>query len=184
MDLEVEIWKAIDGFGGLYSVSNFGRVRRNQIPVIRLSRFGNPYECTFKETFIRYTINKDGYYYVGLCINGKPKQYKVHRLVAEAFIDKVEGKNHIDHIDCNKLNNSPSNLRWCTHAENIQFAWQNGVYDNIGSKHGMSKLTEGAVVEIKKAIANGGKNYIIAKDFNVSQQTICDIRKGRLWNHV
>jgi len=178
------IWKDIRGYNGVYSISNTGIVRRNAVPVNRVSRYGNIYQSTFKEVLNKYTLNRDGYYYVGLCINGKPKQHKVHRLVAEHFCEKQEGKNHVDHIDGNKLNNYSYNLRWCTHAENISFAWDNGIYNNVGSNHGMSKLDEISVCEIKKLIQSGERNYIIAKKFGVSQPTICDIRKGRAWNHV
>lgn len=184
MSMETEIWKDVIGYEGLYSISNIGRVRRNAKDIKRVSRNGNLFNCMFKECYNKYTINKDGYYYVGLCIGGTPKQHKVHRLVAAAFLEPVNGKIYVDHIDTNKLNNYYKNLRWCTHAENIQFGWDTGIYNNLGSNHGMSKLNEDMVKTIKEKISNGGKNYIIAKEFNISQQTICDIRKGRLWNHV
>lgn len=167
MGEEIEIWKDIEDYIGLYKVSSFGRIR-----------------STKSELFRKFTLNRDGYLYINLCKEGKTKNLKVHRLVAIHFCEKIELKSHVDHIDGNKQNNYSVNLRWCTHAENIQFAWDLGIYDNIGSKHRMSKLIEDEVIQIKKLISSGGKNYIIAKQFNVSQQTICDIRKGRLWNHI
>tara|TARA_Y100000592_G_scaffold64988_1_gene101113 strand:- start:177 stop:629 length:453 start_codon:yes stop_codon:yes gene_type:complete len=68
--------------------------------------------------FLKQRLDKDGYYKVILCKNGKSKTYRVHRLVGLHYLESVEGKNIIDHIDRNKSNNYVSNLRWVNNAEN------------------------------------------------------------------
>jgi len=68
--------------------------------------------------FLKQFFNKDAYYLVGLYKNGKRKCFSTHRLVALHYLDSVEGKNEIDHIDRNKTNNHISNLRWCNRSEN------------------------------------------------------------------
>lgn len=65
--------------------------------------------------------NDQGYVIVTLQSNKESQVKLVHRLVAEAFIPKVEGKDIIDHIDEDKTNNAVSNLRWCSISENINF---------------------------------------------------------------
>lgn len=95
-----EIWKEIKDYEGLYWVSNQGRVKN------RHNRILKPEIRT-------------GYHSVGLCKNSKCKHYRIHRLVAQAFIPNPENKPIINHIDENKLNNTPSNLEWCTNQENI-----------------------------------------------------------------
>ena len=70
---------------------------------------------------------QQGYQHVTLQINGKPKRFRVHRLVAEAFIPNPENKPYVNHIDGNRQNNNINNLEWVTPAENTQHAVNTGL---------------------------------------------------------
>jgi hypothetical protein len=70
-------------------------------------------------------VNDTGYKIVSLWINNKDKKFRVHRLVAEAFIPNLENKPQINHIDGNKLNNYVGNLEWATNSENIMHRYYN-----------------------------------------------------------
>lgn len=84
-----EIWKDIKGYEGKYKVSNFGRIKSLR-----------------KNKVLKQTINKrDGYLYVGICKDGKRKNRKVHRLIAETFMSNPKNKPTVNHIDGNKFNN-------------------------------------------------------------------------------
>ena len=72
-----EEWKDIKGYEGKYQVSNLGRIKSLN------------YNHTKKEKILDIKPRKDGYMYVGLFKNGKRKSFKVHRLVAEAFIEVI-----------------------------------------------------------------------------------------------
>lgn len=76
------------------------------------------------EREMTYTLNNRGYLSVGIM----RKTFMVHRLVAKAFLPKVEGKNFINHKDGNKLNNHVDNLEWCTIKENNQHARDTGLW--------------------------------------------------------
>ena len=71
------------------------------------------------ERFLKHSLGIEGYYLINLCKNGKQKTFNIHRLVALHYLESVEGKNIIDHIDRNKTNNHISNLRWVNHSENV-----------------------------------------------------------------
>lgn len=102
----VEIWKDIKNYEGYYQVSNFGRIKSlkcwNGYKYIDKERLLNPYK---QETGNNYYRNV-----VTLTKNKERKQYKVHRLVAEAFIDNPNNYPVINHKDGNPLNNNVDNL--------------------------------------------------------------------------
>lgn len=102
---------------------------------------------------IKGVKTKNGYLRVG--INGK--LIRVHRLVAEAFLEKEIGKTQINHKDGNKENNKASNLEWCTPSENIKHAFDNGLkkpdYRNIKEPRPVIQLDlQGNVVNIYKSL--------------------------------
>lgn len=113
--MSLERFKYIDGFDNKYLVSTWGNVYRFEtvdldIP-IGIVKSKNFHPITPQET-------SKGYLRVGLFRNGKRKWYKVHRLVAQAFIENPEHKPQVNHIDGNKKNNSITNLEWVTDEEN------------------------------------------------------------------
>lgn len=98
-----EVWKDIEGYEGLYQVSNMGNVKSVGYGKERVLKFGK---------------NNDGYLRVVLYKEGKGKTHKVHRLVAQAFIPNPENKEQIDHLNTIRTDNRVENLRWVTPKEN------------------------------------------------------------------
>lgn len=108
-----EIWKDIEGYSGLYQISNLGRVKS-------LGRRGKG--CSLKDRILKPMINKDGYHLVNLKdINHVAKWFTVHRLVALHFIPNPNDYKEINHKDEVKGNNIDTNLEWCTRDYNVSY---------------------------------------------------------------
>lgn len=106
-----EIWKDIDGYNGDYQISNLGKVKClkfNKIRMVKATLSGNS----------NRPLQKGLYYTVKLNKKGNVKNMRVHRLIALHFIEKIVGKNFVNHIDGDRLNNCVKNLEWCTCREN------------------------------------------------------------------
>lgn len=104
-----EVWKDITGYEGLYQVSNLGRIKS-------VEKWCNGVH--FKEKIKKNVQINTGYYDVLLYKNAKSKHFKIHRLVAQAFIPNPDNLPCVNHKDENKLNNNVNNLEWCTKLYN------------------------------------------------------------------
>ena len=112
-----EIWKDIEGYEGIYQVSNLGRVRS----IDRVCIMKNGLKRLQKGRIMAFFIGHDGYYIVKLCSKSSKVGYRVHRLVAMAFIANPNNYPYINHKDENKQNNSVDNLEWCTPKYNTNY---------------------------------------------------------------
>ena len=123
-----EEWRDIIGYEGLYQVSNFGRVR--SLPHWQVYQNGHKHYYKGCIRKLAKSQGKNGYLHVRL--GAKGRQTYVHILVAEAFLDKPDGKTEVNHIDGDKTNNNVDNLEWCTRAENMHHcAHVSGKYTGI-----------------------------------------------------
>lgn len=122
------IWRDVVGYEGIYEVSNNGLVRTKEGKTTYTEHHG---VRVWKQRILKAKLSKkDGYYRVSLWKDGEEKTHLVHRLVAEAFIPKVEGKNFVNHID--GKGNHVDNLEWCDYDENNNHAFDN---DLIQTNH-------------------------------------------------
>ena len=123
-----EIWKDIKGYEGLYQISNYGRVKSlyswNGHRHVKDNKI---LKCSHSRPSSKKSYQRS---IVKLYKNGKKKNYKVHRLVAEHFIPNPNNYKAVNHLDCNPMNNKVTNLEWCTQKHNFEHSrkMQNIVY--------------------------------------------------------
>ena len=164
-NMEGEIWKDIEGFEKKYQISNMGRVK-----ALNFKRSG-------KEKIMKQSFNGRGYLKVGLRKDGKFKTLKVHRLVAQTFIENKENKPCVDHKNTIRTDNRVENLRFVTHKENNnnELTRKHNSESQKGRKHteeGKKKISEAhkgkvASEEAKRKMseANKGRNNSSYKGF-------------------
>lgn len=140
----MEIWKDIEGFEGRYQVSDLGNVKS----------LGNDKDR--KEKILKACVDGRGYLLVDLHKEGKRKTIRVHSLVANAFIPKVESHNKmcVDHIDNDKLNNRLENLQRITNRKNL-------------SKDSKSELPVGVRLSVNKTKSYKTKIGYNSKSFYI-----------------
>lgn len=140
-----------------YSVNEKGKIRNNFSGKIKKPSF-----C------------KNGYLYVDLYNKNVRKKYAVHRLIAETFLPNPNNKICINHIDGNRLNNSITNLEWCSYSEN-NLGVRNELikalrYEEIRKKRGGGHISWGNLVEMKffKSVTEAA-NFFKCSISNISQ---------------
>ena len=135
--MQEEIWKDVVGYEELFRVSNFGNVfskRTGKLLKQHSRKHG-------RKTIATKVGGRNG---MSLC-------FKVHRLVAEAFLENIENKPQVNHIDGNPSNNNLVNLEWATASENIVHAFDNGLIKiKSGLENALFKLTYDQVLFIKE----------------------------------
>ena len=147
-------WYPIKGWEGLYEINKNGEVRN----------------AKNKNTIVG-DINNCGYYRVSLYNQGQSKRYFRHRLVAEQFLDKPEGKDFVNHIDGDKSNNSLENLEWVSQSENEKHAFENGL---------KQKTNKPFIIEfVNGDIKEYGNQYVCAKEIGCSQSSVKNWLNGQ-----
>lgn len=158
-----ELWNPISNYEN-YQVSNYGRVRNVK---------------NGKQKILKPQLIKSGYEIVGLSVNSKSVSKTVHRLVAIAFINNIENKPQVNHINGVKTDNRVENLEWNTVSENTKHAFNFlGIITNgIKSR----KIPVDKINDIKKLHSLGKTQKEISKIYEVHQSTISYIINNKTY---
>ena len=155
-----EEWKVVAECNGEYKISNYGEVKSFK---------------TGNWVTLKPRVNKAGYLSIAIHRKGKVKVYRINRLVALTFIPNPENKPQVNHKDGNKLNNFIDNLEWMTQNENVQHAWDNGLYES--TRKAISKAQSKPVIDKVT-----GKNYPSLKSACADNNEVYHIHKQRASN--
>jgi len=176
-----EIWKNIEGYNGDYKISNLGNIMSTK----RIVKRNNGRDLPMPERIMKPFLSKRGYLLVTLNNNKKTKHHSVHRLVAIAFISKVEDENIVHHVDGNPLNNNLNNLEWCTISKNTKHAVNDGFLNTRkGRDCNFAKLTEKEVIKIKRMLKGKVTHKKISIIYGVCPSTITEINRGANWAQI
>ena len=148
----------IKNYDGRYKIGDKGTV----IGVSRSkdNRYNN------KKWILKQYEDKNGYMYVTLQKDKKRKTIKVHRLVAEHFIENKNNYPCVNHIDSNRKNNDASNLEFCTHKQNMEHAVKNHRFDNM------------AKINSERMKGNKLNGYIYANEITKKKIIQCDLNNN------
>lgn len=172
-----EIWKPVNGYEGLYEVSNLGRVR--SLP--KTVRCDEKRSYFMPSRIMRQTMRR--YPLVGLVRDGKQTSCTVHSLMCIAFYGPRPKGHCVRHLDGDIKNNRLSNLRWGTYVENNADQVRHGTRI-MGERHPLAIATNAIVKEIRRRWNGGESQSSIARDMPLSRRQVCDIARGKRWSHV
>jgi hypothetical protein len=174
-DLPGEEWRDAPGTGGMYQVSNMGRVKsfKRRVPAL-----------------LKPSNNGANYWQVGLRIDSKLVPYLLHRLVMLTFAPKENPREwEVNHLDFNTANCALSNLEWASPLHNTQHFHKSGrkrdLSEITGTNHHLSRLNEAKVIEMRAAFATGRYDCAeIARMYDISHSTALQVIKGKTWKQI
>lgn len=167
-----EMWRWVDGYEGLYMVSNKGNIKR--VGKARGAKVGR---------ILKLAHSGGGYPQVGLTKNCEKKIFRVHRLVAKAFLEPVEGKPFVNHKDGNKTNNVVDNLEWCTRSENALHSYR-VLGNKVPPRSFEAKTKKLSKETIRQIYESSGSYASIARKFGISDVMVRNIKIGKSWRDV
>lgn len=166
-------WRPIQGYEGLYEVSESGAVRR----LAGVDSLGRPR----RERMLRRTDDGRGYLVVSLSKNDRAKVYRVHRLVARAWLGEAEDGHVVNHIDGDKRNNHRQNLEYCTQQANDRHAVEHGL-KACGERHGLARLTAARAEQMRQRFVVVPNKMQVGREFGVSARTVQRVVEGKSWS--
>lgn len=176
---EVELWRPVLGYEGIFEVSSLGQVKRLPGQV----KWNGSVFQKLPAKNCKIQVNVKGYCVISLM----QKHQYLHRVVAMAFVEgRTELTTDVNHIDGNKMNNAASNLEWCNRKHNINHSFDHGLHKQ-GEDHKSAKLTKEIVIQILKTAKDTGlgkKNLHKLYFPNVSPSSIQQIIENRNWKSI
>jgi NUMOD4 motif-containing protein len=175
--MKLEIFKPINGYEGLYEVSNFGRIKS------LAKRWSNGYK---EETIMSLTENKKNYITVRLSKDGIKETFYVHILVAKHFIKNPNKLPEVNHKDFIRSNNMVDNLEWKTKIGNIKYSVIAGrIRGWRGENSPRANHTNERVLKIRELYESGSYTQNqLADMFNVKRHNISKIILRQRWAHI
>lgn len=157
----MENWKDIKDYEGIYQASDLGNLRSLN------------YKRTGKIQVLKPALDNKGYLRTALMKDGKLKTVKVHRVIAQTFLNIINDKNQVNHINGIKNDNSLTNLEWCNNTENQNHAIKLGLTKKkirpLKEVNKKIKISDEFLLSIFEEYKNGASKRSLAKKYNVDR---------------
>lgn len=170
--MDREEWADIKGYEEAYQISNLGRVKS----LTREVKFSDGRTRTFQSKIIPQRLSGKGYLMVSLWKHHEGKRFLVHRLVAEAFIPNPSNLPQVNHKDENKVNNTVSNLEWCTSQYNNLYSHKVGVVQLDEDNH--------IIKQWNSIIEAANELHISASNISMCCSGVIERCKGFKWQYL
>lgn len=179
--IKKETWKDIEGYEGIYQISDFGRVKSLE-RIVSYEINGRRRSRLQKESIRKQKINRWGYKSVNLNKDASIKTFEIHRLVATHFLNcNYDGK-QVNHIDGDKENNVINNLEFVTPRDNIKHAFENGLIPiRVGRKLNQEKADK---IRREKNSNPNISHADLSMRYGVSVRTIIDVLNNVSWKNL
>ena len=178
-----EEWRDIAGYEGYYQASSMGRIRRLDREIV----YPNGSRRLVHGRILKQTFSSN-YYKVSLCKYGTIVKRNVHRLIAETFLEPVDGKDYVDHINADTKDNRVENLRWVTMAENNQHIHDLGHFNMESARRHMKERNAkyGTPLKKKPVIMDGSVYFeslsAAGRAIGTSSGNVSKVARGLIWN--
>lgn len=178
MQSNEEIWKDLP-YCNYYQVSNLGNARSKDRPY-KYSK-----KKFLKAKSVALTNNGNGYRLFGTSVDGRKKNFYIHRVVAQLFLPNPNNLPEVNHKDGDKTNNRVSNLEWVSMEDNREHAVLNNLVAH-GESNGLNKLTERQIREILLAaqlnpLVNRTR---LGEQYGIGNSVVCRIISGKRWRRT
>ncbi len=183
--------KDIRGYEGIYAVCEDGKIWAHPRTIIRKRKGWKGAIVHLNGHWMKTSTTKKGdwYYSIAFGWGNSRKGYKVHRLVAQAFIPNPNNLPDVNHKNGDKTDNRVKNLEWVTRRQNLEHGFKIYPIANRplarGEQSWCAKLKDDDIPIIRMRFKNGELSQRkLAKEYGVSHTTIKGIINGWTWKHV
>lgn len=166
----METWKGIKGFENEYEISNQGNLRSKDRFV---KHYKEGYNRFYKGSIKKVRLSSDGYLKCNLKKDGNRYDFRVHRLVAIAFLSNNQDYELVNHINGIKTDNRVENLEWCNAEQNMLHA--------IKIRLVKTKLTDEEVIEIYNSTLSNRKLGI---KYKINASIVWRIKNKKAYKHL
>ncbi len=174
-----EIWKDVPEYEGLYQVSNLGSVRS----LTHTKRSSNGKTARANGKVIK-PLEQNGYLNIMLCKDGVRKRFRLHRLIASAFIPNPHNFPQVNHKDENKKNNNVENLEWCDSKYNNSYGTRLQRYSETMGIRVVQSTLDGDFVKLWKSASEAGRNGYTRENISKCCRGERETADGYKWKYV